>query len=71
MLLFSEPVRLVEFVVTNADGLSSPIMVTSAGLQTRYLIPVSGLERGTYTVSWRALKSDKQVRRGTVAFTVR
>lgn len=71
MLLFSEPVRLTEFLITGTDGLSSPGMVTSAGLQTRYLVPVSVLETDTYTVSWRALKADNRVMEGTLTFTVR
>lgn len=71
MLLFSQPVRLVEVLVTGPDGLGSPIMITSAGLQTRYVIPVSDIETGTYRVSWRSIDVTRQARQGALSFMVR
>lgn len=46
-------------------------MITSAGLQTRYVIPVSDIESGTYKVSWRGLDATNQAMQGALSFTVR
>ena len=53
-LWFNPRARLVELVVTGADGLTMPIMVTAVGEVGYYSIPASVLHEGSYTVSWRA-----------------
>ncbi len=70
-LTFAQPVRLVEVTVTGSDGLTMPMMVTPAGAQLRYSLPLSGLERSAYTVSWRALAEDGRSLSGNFRFTIR
>ena len=69
-LEFREPVRLVEVTVTGADGMAMPMMVSSAGEQTSYTLPLHGLEPGAYTVRWRALVAGVS-REGSFPFVVR
>lgn len=69
VLHFSPPARLLE-VTANGPDSTMPIMVTAAGEQRRYSIPLSGLGPGSYTVSWRASAAGTE-HRGTIPFTVR
>ena len=68
-LTFREPVRLVELVVAGPSG-EMPMMVTAAGAQTEYSIPVSGLESGRNEVRWRAQTADGAPLEGRLSFTV-
>lgn len=69
-LRFSRPVRLDEVTITGSDGTTMPMMVTAAGANANYSIPVSGLGTGTYTVAWRA-SVDGVPQQGSYRFTVR
>lgn len=69
MLDFSAPVALGEVTVSGPDGLM-PMMLSPAGLQTHFEIPLPGLESGAYTVTWRATLNGA-AKSGTFAFTVR
>lgn len=69
MLHFSAPVALGEVTVAGPDGLM-PMMLSSAGLQAHYEIPLPGLGAGSYTVNWKAMHAGAE-RSGSFAFTVR
>lgn len=68
-LHFSPPARLDELLVQGPDG-SMPMMVTAAGEQARYSVPLPGLGSGAYTVSWRATAARRE-HKGSFAFTVK
>ena len=68
-LTFREPVRLVELVVSGPAG-EVPMMVTAAGEQISYSIPLPELEPGLHEVRWRALASGVS-QEGRLNFTVR
>ena len=70
VLNFARPVRLAEVMVTGSDGLSMPMMVSSAGANRRYELPLDGLETGSYTVRWRAIDEGGATHEGTIAFQV-
>lgn len=69
-LTFREPVRLAEVTITGPSG-EMPMMVTSAGEQTDYQLPLVDLEAGTHEVRWRALARDGTALEGRLSFTVR
>ena len=69
-LAFREPVRLAEVTLAGPSG-EMPMMVTSAGEQTDYRLPLSDLEAGTHEVRWRALARDGTTLEGRFSFTVR
>jgi ketosteroid isomerase-like protein len=68
-LRFSPPARLVEVTVAGPGG-QMPMMLSSAGEQARYLLPLPPLGPGTYTVDWRAAAGGREDR-GTLVFTIR
>lgn len=68
-LTFREPVRLVEVIVAGPAG-EMPMMVTAAGEQTSYSIPLPELEAGPHEVRWRALAGGAS-HEGRLSFTVR
>lgn len=68
-LHFSPPARLDELLVEGPDG-TMPMMITAAGEQARYSIPLPGLGPGAYTVSWRATAAGRE-HKGSFAFTIR
>jgi|GEM_PF-210492 len=68
-LQFAPPAQLREVTIAGPGGLM-PIMVTAAGENARYSLPLSGLGPGNYTVDWRAAAGTRE-ERGTFAFTVR
>lgn len=68
-LHFSPPARLMDVTVNGPDGLS-PMMVTAAGEQAHYSLPLHAVRPGTYFIDWRA-KSGGREDRGTFSFTVR
>ena len=70
VLNFAKPVRLAEVLVTGADGLSMPMMVSPAGANRRYELPLDGLAKGSYTVRWRAIDEGGATHEGTIAFQV-
>ncbi len=70
LLSFREPVRLVEVTILGPSG-EMPMMVTAAGAQTSYSIPLPGLEPGYHEVRWRALAQGGISREGRLSFTVR
>ena len=69
-LTFREPVRLVEVVVAGPSG-EMPMMVTAAGEQASYSLPLPDLEAGHHEVRWRALTAGGVPREGSLSFTVR
>jgi len=69
-LSFREPVRLTEVTITGPSG-EMPMMVTAAGEQTSYSIPLSDLEPGRHDVRWRALARGGVPHEGRLSFTVR
>lgn len=68
-LYFSPPARLLEVVIGGPDG-QIPMMVTAAGDQPRYALPLPALGPGAYSVDWRASAAGREDR-GTFRFTVR
>ncbi len=66
---FSVPVALGEVLVTGPDG-KMPMMLSSAGQQRHFEIPLPGLMEGTYRVDWRASLNGTE-KAGSVAFTVK
>ena len=70
VLNFARPVRLAEVTVTGSDGLSMPMMVSSAGANRRYELPLDGLETGSFTVRWRSIDEGGATHEGTIAFQV-
>ena len=68
-LTFREPVRLIELVVVGPSG-EMPMMVTAAGAQAEYSLPLSGLEPGRHEVRWRAQTADAAPLEGRLSFTV-
>lgn len=68
-LHFDPPARLAEVTIAGPDGLM-PMMVTAAGENAHYSLPLAGLGPGSYTVDWRATVGTRE-ERGTFAFTVR
>ena len=69
-LTFREPVRLAEVTLTGPSG-EMPMMVTAAGEQTSYTLPLTDLEPGVHEVRWRALARDGTNLEGRLSFTVR
>ena len=69
-LSFREPVRLVEVTITGPSG-EMPMMVTAAGEQSSYAVPLPDLESGPHEVRWRALDRGGIAREGRLSFTVR
>ena len=69
-LTFRAPVRLVEVTVTGPTG-EMPMMVTAAGEQASYAIPLPDLEPGRHEVTWRALAQGGVSHEGRLSFTVR
>jgi methionine-rich copper-binding protein CopC len=68
-LTFREPTRLVELIITGPAG-EMPMMVTAAGEQISYSIPLPELEPGLHEVRWRALAGGVP-QEGRLSFTVR
>jgi copper resistance protein C len=68
-LTFREPVRLAEVTITGPSG-EMPMMVTAAGEQTSYTLPLVDLEAGTHELRWRALRRDGAPIEGRLSFTV-
>lgn len=69
-LTFRQPVRLVELIVAGPDG-EMPMMITAAGEQTSYSIPLPELPPGRHEVTWRALAPGGIPHEGRLSFTVR
>lgn len=69
VLEFNPPALLNEVVVTGPDG-AMPMMLSPAGEQKHYELPLAGLGTGTYRVTWRASAGAEQYR-GDFAFTVK
>ena len=69
VLDFSAPVALGEVTVSGPDGLM-PMMLSPAGVQTHYEVPLPGLASGVYTVAWKATLNGAP-RSGSFAFTVK
>ena len=69
MLHFNPPARLDEVTVTGPQG-KMPMMITPVGEVQHYSLPLSDLEPGTYTVTWRA-KAQGRDDHGSFGFTVR
>ena len=67
-LHFNPPARLDEVIVTGPQG-SMPMMVSSADETESYSLPLSGLEPGSYSVSWRATAKGREYR-GSFEFKV-
>ncbi len=68
-LTFREPVRLAEVTISGDDQLI-PIMLAPAGAQKRFRIPLPELDRGSYTVAWRA-GVGAESRQGSFRFQIR
>ncbi|MGH6658191.1 MAG: copper resistance CopC family protein [Sphingomicrobium sp.] len=66
---FSAPVALTEVLITGPDGIM-PMMLSPAGVQARYSVPVPGLQEGRYTLAWKATL-DGQPKSGSFAFTIK
>jgi methionine-rich copper-binding protein CopC len=69
VLRFSPPASLAEVTVTGPEG-TMPMMLSPAGEQASYSLPLPGLTGGSYTVSWRANAGGK-AHRGAFTFVVR
>lgn len=69
VLHFQPPARLDELLVDGPDG-TMPMMISAAGDQADYTIPLPALGPGAYTVSWRATSAGEE-QRGSFAFTVK
>lgn len=69
VLHFQPPARLDELLVAGPDG-TMPMMISAAGEQAHYTIPLPALGPGVYNVSWRATSAGQQ-QRGNFAFTVK
>ena len=69
-LWFTPPARLVELIVTGADGFMMPTMVTAVEPAEHYRVPLSGLSQGAYTVSWRAV-ADGRSHEGEFSFEIK
>ena len=70
VLNFARPVRLAEVTVTGTDGSLMPMMVSSAGANRRYELSLDGLERGGYTVHWRAVDEAGVTHEGDISFEI-
>lgn len=68
-LWFNPRARLSEVTVTGPDGMM-PMMVTAVGEVGYYSLPLSGLGRGSYTVTWKAAASGTAYQ-GSFQFEVR
>ena len=66
-LRFSPPARLDEVTVTGPDG-TMPMMVHAVGETADYSLPLSGLDRGSYSVNWKATAAGRAYR-GSFSFT--
>ena len=71
MLTFGRPVRLAEVTVAGGDGMEMPMMIASAGANTRYSLPLDGVGRGKWTVRWRAVDEAGATHEGAFSFEVR
>lgn len=70
VLDFARPVRLAEVTVKGTDGLEMPMMVSSAGANRRYELPLDGLGRGSYTIHWRAIDEAQHSHEGDISFEI-
>ena len=68
VLVFDRPVALAEVTVVGPDG-AMPMMLSPAGAQSRYALPLHGLGPGIYEVRWRI--GGAAPREGGFRFTVR
>lgn len=68
-LHFQPPARLDELLVAGPDG-TMPMMISAAGEQAHYAIPLPALGPGAYDVSWRATSAARE-HRGSFAFTIK
>jgi methionine-rich copper-binding protein CopC len=69
-LTFREPVRLAEVTIIGPSG-EMPMMITAAGEQRTYSVPLPDLEPGRHEVKWRALAQGGVAHEGRLSFTVR
>ena len=69
VLHFVRPARLDEVTLSGPQG-TMPMMLSPAGEVQDYSLPVSALDRGAYSVSWRATAAGQEYR-GSFGFTVR
>jgi methionine-rich copper-binding protein CopC len=69
-LTFSESVRLAEVTITGPSG-EMPMMITAAGEQRSYAVPLPDLEPGRHEVRWRVLARGGVSHEGRLSFTVR
>lgn len=68
LLVFDRPVALAEVIVEGPDG-AMPMMLSSAGARSRYVLPLHGLGPGNYEVRWRT--GGAAPREGGFRFTIR
>ena len=68
-LHFAPPARLTEVTIDGPDGLS-PMMITAAGENADYTVPLSGLGPGVYRANWKATAAGVAYS-GVIVFTVR
>ena len=70
MLHFSEPVRLTSVVVTHAGAEKRELGPLPGERKKDLSVASPGLEKGQYTVSWRALSEDARVMMGELKVAV-
>ena len=68
-LTFREPVRLIELVIVGTSG-EMPMMITAAGEQAAYSIPLPDLDPGRHEIRWRATAGDGTPLEGRLSFTI-
>jgi methionine-rich copper-binding protein CopC len=70
MLHFSEPVRLTALVVTRTGEAKRELGPLPTERLKDFAVASPGLQKGQYTVSWRALSQDAHVMTGEFTFAV-
>ncbi|HEV7714609.1 MAG TPA: copper resistance CopC family protein [Steroidobacteraceae bacterium] len=70
VLNFEHPVRVTALSIQKGDGQSEPVGPVPETTGTQISVPAPKLVPGKYTVSWRAVSSDKHVMSGKIQFTL-
>ncbi|MFL6721200.1 MAG: copper resistance CopC family protein [Sphingomonas sp.] len=68
-LHFNPPARLDEVTISGPEGVM-PTMIHAAGELRDYVVPLSGLGPGVYSVAWRAMSAGRE-QRGRFVFSVK
>lgn len=69
-MVFAQKVGLASLVLTDENGNKIDLdFMPPKSMSTEFSIPMPKLQRGDYTISWRAVSKDGHVLKGDIRFT--